>query len=98
MTTHLTKLLTHLDQGDATPGWDVRQIAGGANNLIYYAHNGEMELAIKFCVNDERDRAGREYDALRVLQEAGLKLAPRPLLLDRNRYRQPVVVQSWLSG
>ena len=93
-----TTLLTSLDRGSPAPGWDIRQITGGANGLVYYACNGGTEVAVKFSANDERDRAGREYDALTVLQDAGLDLAPRPLLLERHRYRQPVVVQSWLDG
>lgn len=94
----IATLLTSLDQGSTAPGWDVRQVTGGANGLVYYARNGDTEVAVKFSIDDERDRAGREYDALTVLQNTGLDLAPRPLLLERHRYRQPVVVQSWLAG
>lgn len=99
MTDDLTDLLTHLDRtGRAAPGWQVRQVTGGANGLVYYARSGDIEVAVKFCLDDARDRAGREYDALTVLQDAGVDLAPRPLLLDRHSYRQPVVVQEWLAG
>lgn len=98
MTLDLTDLLTHLDQDSTAPGWHVRQITGGANGLVYHARSDRAELAVKFCLDDERDRAGREYAALTVLQDAGSDLAPRPLLLERSRYRQPVVVQSWLAG
>jgi aminoglycoside phosphotransferase (APT) family kinase protein len=49
-------------------------------------------------MRDDRDRAGREYNALRALDEAGLDIAPRALLLDRGRYPQPMVVQTWLPG
>jgi aminoglycoside phosphotransferase (APT) family kinase protein len=35
---------------------------------------------------------------LLILQQAGLAIAPEPLLLDRERYSQPVVVQTWLEG
>ncbi|MCB0114381.1 MAG: aminoglycoside phosphotransferase family protein [Caldilineaceae bacterium] len=55
-------------------------------------------LAVKFTMNDGRDRAGREWNALHVLAEAGLSIAPRPILLDRERYAWPVVVQSWVDG
>jgi len=56
------------------------------------------DLAIKVTIRDQRDRAGREYAALLALQSAGLAIAPEPLWLDRDRYTQPVVVQSWLEG
>ncbi len=98
MKSDLTDLLTHLDQGSAAPGWHVRQITGGANGLLYHALSDDAEVAVKFYLSDEHDRAGREYDALTVLQDAGVDLAPRPLLLARHRYRQPVVAQSWLAG
>jgi aminoglycoside phosphotransferase (APT) family kinase protein len=49
-------------------------------------------------MRDERDRAGREYGALQALAQAGLDLAPKALLLDRDSYPQPVVVQTWLPG
>ena len=99
MTRDLTDLLAHLDRtGSAAPGWHVRQVTGGANGLVYYARDGDTEVAVKFCLNDVRDRAGREYNTLTVLQDTGADLAPRPLLLDRHNYRQPVVVQSWLTG
>ncbi len=91
-------LLTALDQGSSAPGWDVRQISGGANGLVYYACSSDAEVAVKFSIDDERDRASREYNALTVLHNTGLNLAPRPLFIDRHRYRQPVVVQSWLAG
>jgi aminoglycoside phosphotransferase (APT) family kinase protein len=35
---------------------------------------------------------------LQALDEAGLDLAPRPILLDQDSYSQPVVVQTWLQG
>ncbi len=98
MTNDLTDLLTHLDQGSTAPGWHVRQITGGANGLVYHARNDYAEVTVKFCLDDARDRAGREYAALMALREADAGLAPRPLLLERRRYRQPVVVQSWLAG
>jgi len=33
-----------------------------------------------------------------ALQQAGLDLAPEPILVDRTSFAQPVVVQSWLTG
>jgi hypothetical protein len=78
--------------------WRIARVAGGANNLLYRATDGQCDLAVKFTIRDERDRAGREYAALLALQRAGLALAPAPLYLDRDRYSQPVVVQTWLAG
>jgi thiamine kinase-like enzyme len=58
----------------------------------------EGDFAVKFTIRDERDRAGREYYTLLALSQAGFQLAPEPLLIDRNRFAQPVVVMSWLPG
>jgi aminoglycoside phosphotransferase (APT) family kinase protein len=96
-------LLDHL--ADAGPradgawrGWQIARVAGAGNNLLYRATGDQLDLAIKFAIRDERDRAGREYAALLALQQAGLSIAPAPLWLERERYPQPVVVQSWLAG
>jgi aminoglycoside phosphotransferase (APT) family kinase protein len=78
--------------------WRVSQVGGAGNNLLYHATNHAHDLAIKFAIRDERDRAGREYAALHALQQAGLPIAPMPLWLDRDRYAQPVVAQTWLAG
>lgn len=78
--------------------WQITRIAGGRNNLVYRVSGPRGDLALKFTVRDERDRAGREYDALTALRQAGLSVAPEPILLDRTSYHQPVVVQSWLEG
>jgi aminoglycoside phosphotransferase (APT) family kinase protein len=81
--------------------WRIERIDGGWCNLLYRATRASTpaaDLAVKFTMRDDRDRAGREYHALRALVQAGLDLAPRALLLDRQRYPQPVVVQSWLPG
>ena len=99
----IRRLLDGLDQprapvDEACPGWQITCIEGGANNLLYRATSVTDDLAIKFCIRDERDRAGREFASLTTLQEAGLDLAPTPLLLDRERYSQPVIVQTWLEG
>jgi aminoglycoside phosphotransferase (APT) family kinase protein len=78
--------------------WQITRITDGRNNLLYRASGPQGHLAIKFTVRDERDRAGREYGALAALRQAGLSVAPEPILLDRTSYAQPVVVQSWLEG
>lgn len=79
-------------------GWRIDRISGGANNLVYYVTANHADLAVKFTIRDARDRAGREYGSLLALQQADPALAPRPLLLERERYPQPVVVQTWLPG
>lgn len=53
---------------------------------------------MKFTKRDRRDRAGREYAALRLLQHRNPALAPRPILMDRDNYQLPVVVQTWVAG
>lgn len=79
-------------------GWRIAPVGGAGNNLLYRATGDGRDLAVKFTIRDARDRAGREYGALSALQGAGLDIAPRPVLLDRARAPQPVVVQTWLGG
>lgn len=78
--------------------WRITQVTGGANNLLYRATGPGGDFAVKFTIRDQRDRAGREYGALLALHQAQLSLAPKPILLDQERYVQPVIVQSWLEG
>lgn len=97
------RLLTYLDEEHPDrPGmwesWTIQPVSGGANNRLYRATSEHADLAVKWTLRDERDRAGREYAALALLEHAGLALAPRALLLNRERYRLPVVVQTWLAG
>jgi thiamine kinase-like enzyme len=99
----LIALLDHLAHAGADAeviwrDWQIARVAGAGNNLLYRATGDRLDLAIKFTIRDARDRAGREYAALLALQQAGLEIAPAPLWLDRDRYAQPVVVQSWLAG
>ena len=65
---------------------------------VFRASGLEGDVAVKFTVRDSRDRAGREWAALTLLAENSDTLAPRPLLLDRDRYPHQVIVQSWLDG
>jgi hypothetical protein len=101
---HLIRpLLDHLASGDHQTheqwqGWHIARITGGQNNLLYRASGPVGDLAVKFTMRDWRDRAGREYNALSALHQTGLSVAPQPILLDRYRYAQPVVVQTWLEG
>jgi thiamine kinase-like enzyme len=100
---HLADLLTHLSQPNLPSdlvwqGWRIQRIGGGRNNLLYHSDGPGGDFAVKFTIRDKRDRAGREYAALRALRAAGLAIAPEPVLLDRETYSQPVVVQTWLAG
>jgi aminoglycoside phosphotransferase (APT) family kinase protein len=96
-------LLDHLGRSTAAVDgqwreWRIARVAGAGNNLIFRASSATHDLAIKFTIRDPRDRAGREYNALLALRQAGLMIAPVPLWLDRDSYAQPVIVQSWLEG
>ncbi len=96
-------MLDHLAHAGQTTdvqwrGWQITRIGGGWSNLLYRATNSAHDLAVKFTMRDGRDRAGREYGALLALHQAGLAVAPEPILLDRTAYPQPVVVQTWLEG
>ena len=99
----LTDLLAFLSNTKpVAPGchqdWRFARANGGANNLVYRIAGADGTFAVKFCVQDERDRAGREYAALARLRELGERLAPEPVLLERERHLTPVVVQTWLEG
>ena len=47
--------------------WQITRIVGGFNNLLYRATGSWGDLAIKFSIRDNRDRASREYSALLAL-------------------------------
>jgi aminoglycoside phosphotransferase (APT) family kinase protein len=99
----LLSLLDHLAAHAPTGSsvwreWQIGSVSGGRNNLLYRAKSQHGDFAVKFTIRDDRDRAGSEYRALLALQRAGLDVAPRPVLLDQTRYRQPVVVQTWIEG
>ena len=79
-------------------GWRYLPVTGGANNRIVRVTSASQDLAIKWTIRDARDRAGREYHALAALRDAGLTIAPEPILLDRDHYPQPVMVATWLAA
>lgn len=101
-TDELLELLDYLaaerPEGGAWRQWHIARIGGGANNLLYRATGDARDLAVKWTIRDERDRAGRELLALLALRGAGLAVAPEPIYLERKRYPLPVIVQSWLPG
>lgn len=81
-------------------GVSVQRVTGGANNALYRVEAGGQCIACKLCVADERQRARREYGALRLLQAARLDLAPAPLWLDESCdvVPYPTVGYRWLQG
>ena len=94
----LLSYLADLPRDGYWQAWTISRINGGMNNVLYRVTGPDGDMAVKFTIRDERDRAGREYYTLLALRQAGFDLAPEPMLLDRNRFKQPVVVMSWLPG
>ena len=78
--------------------WSIVRIEGGLNGCLFRATGPAGDVAVKFTTRDKRDRAGREWAALEFLAENAADLAPLPLLLDRDRYANQVIVQTWLAG
>lgn len=78
-------------------GWHIRVVPSG-NNLIFRATRDADDWAVKFTIRDERNRAQREFNALQLLDSLNSCVAPRPLYFDREQFRLPVVVQTWIDG
>lgn len=100
---HLRHLLEHLEkakpEGEVSwKDWQITSLTGGANNCLFRARNSFVDIVIKFAIRDERNRAEREFYSLLLLEETGLEISPKPLLLDTRTYHQPVVVQTWIEG
>ncbi len=98
-----SKILKHLDENppaekETWRGANIEKIDGGRNNLIYRVQHEGLDVAVKFTIKDERNRARREYVALSALHSAGIDVTPQALWLDETSYQQPVVIQSWLEG
>lgn len=97
-----TVATAHEEQEDSWTerGVTVRRVAGGANNAVYRVEVASEQFACKLCVDDGRQRAGREYGALRLLQGVGPDLAPEPLWLDESRsvVPYPAVAYRWMRG
>jgi hypothetical protein len=75
------------------PDWVVVAVHGGWNGLVYHATGPSGDLAIKLTPRDDRQRAEREYQALLAMQEAGLSVAPYPVLVLPDHYKLAVVVR-----
>lgn len=73
---------------------------GGLNNALYRVDADGQSYAVKLCAPDDRLRALHEYASLRLVQRAGLDIAPEPLLLDESCavVPFPVVIYRWLDG
>jgi aminoglycoside phosphotransferase (APT) family kinase protein len=78
--------------------WHIGTVTGFHSHPVYRATRDDADLAVKFVARGPRDGAGREYNSLLALQRSGFDIAPKPLLLDRDRYESPVVVMTWLDG
>ena len=78
----------------------VQRVTGGFNNALFRVDADGQRYACKLCVADECRRAAREYAALRLLQAAGLDIAPQPLWLDDSCaiVPFPAVAYHWLPG
>lgn len=94
--------VVHREQADTWTerGVTVRRVSGGANNAVFRVEAGGEQFACKLCVDDGRQRAGREYGALRLLHAVGPDLAPEPLWLDESCSVVPyqAVAYRWLRG
>ena len=64
--------------------WSLCRVRSGMNNALYRVELGGKAFACKLFVQDERRRAQREYDALRLITFLGLDIAPPPLGYDES--------------
>jgi len=89
--------------------WDLRTANGtavriergshGLTNNLYRVRLGQDVYACKLFIADERQRARREWIALRSLQEARLRVAPDPIVYAPDGpLPQPTIVHRWVSG
>jgi hypothetical protein len=68
---------------------EVRQIAGGGNNLVARADLAAGPVLVKayhYDAGDPRDRLGTEYPLLSHLWDQGLRSVPQPLCADAARH------------
>ena len=86
--------------GGEFDGWHATLVTGGAITSSTGPHVRRAKWRFKLStIRDEWDRAGREgRAALAALQRAGLDIVPAPLLLYRDTYGQPVIVETWMQG
>ena len=81
-------------------GVAIQRVAGGYNNALYRIDTAGARYACKLCIPDERQRAAREYGALRLLQLSRVDVAPEPLWLDESCSILPFpsIIYRWLPG
>ena len=72
------------------------RLSGGRNNAVWAAELDGHRVCIKLYRSDERDRAGREWRALRVLTRHAPGRAPLPYLVDGAA--PPLVAMELLPG
>jgi hypothetical protein len=76
----------------------------GMNGIIYRVTplaDKNVELAVKLCKADERDRAGREYAATAALIQAGHNVCAEPLHIEYDIPDLPeltLLISTWLPG
>jgi aminoglycoside phosphotransferase (APT) family kinase protein len=80
--------------------WQFTPLTGGMNNLLYrtVCPPLDLDVVIKFSLPGSRQCAAREFSALALLHRLGLRLAPAPILLDRQHFTRPVVAMTWVEG
>jgi len=78
----------------------IQRIYGGSNNALYKIESASGAFACKLCVEDIRQRAYREFSALKIIQAKGLEIAPLPILLDESKavLPYPFVIYQWANG
>jgi len=83
-------------------GWHLKRIYGGMNGIIYRADNSTASspIAIKMRKRGERYRALREFNALKLLDDLSIPIAPKPIALypDRPLLEGDVVISNWVEG
>ena len=92
-------------QGNGIDDWEgksfsIQRIYGGSNNALYKIISESETIACKLCVEDGRNRAVREFGALKAIQDAGFEIAPTPLHLDQSLaiVPFPIVFYRWVEG
>lgn len=77
----------------------VRPVAGGGNSRVYRVctRSGARYALKRYpdAGDDPRERLGREWAALRLMERLGVDTVPRPLACDRPRH---AALYSWLDG
>lgn len=83
-------------------GWHLKRVYGGMNGIIYRADNSTTSspIAIKMRKRGERLRAVREFNALKLLDDLSIPIAPKPIALytDISSLEGDVVISDWVEG